>query len=60
MAVLVLSTPRMFEGGFKKWLQSKQLPGESIEDVSEKVLDPLQNYMTETFNNVVGVSSYCI
>jgi len=53
MAVLVLSTPKMFEGGFKKWLQSKQLPGESVEDVSEKVLDPLQNYMTETFNDVV-------
>lgn len=57
MAVLVLSTPRMFEGGFKKWLQSKQLPGESVEDVREKISDPLQNFMTETFNNVVKVSN---
>ncbi|KAE9549599.1 hypothetical protein FO519_007195 [Halicephalobus sp. NKZ332] len=53
MAVLILSTPKMFEGGFKKWLRSKKLPGESLDNFSEKVLNPLQDYMTDTFDDVV-------
>uniref|UniRef100_A0A914Z786 Cyanocobalamin reductase (cyanide-eliminating) n=1 Tax=Panagrolaimus superbus TaxID=310955 RepID=A0A914Z786_9BILA len=51
-AILVLNTPKMFETSFKTWLQSKKLPGEMVLDVAERILHPIQDFMTEKLSAV--------
>jgi methylmalonic aciduria homocystinuria type C protein len=51
-AILVLNTPKMFETSFKSWLQSKKLPGETVPDVAERILHPIQDFMTQKLSSV--------
>lgn len=46
----------MFETSFKTWLQSKKLPGETVRDVAERILHPIQDFMTEKLSTVPQVS----
>lgn len=48
----------MFETSFKSWLQSKKLPGETVFNVAERILHPIQDFMTQKLSSVSEVSFF--
>lgn len=47
MAILILSTPDMFDVAFRKWVVSKTMQFGSFEDVTESVSSPIQNFLED-------------
>uniref|UniRef100_A0A8R1DXE8 Cyanocobalamin reductase (cyanide-eliminating) n=1 Tax=Caenorhabditis japonica TaxID=281687 RepID=A0A8R1DXE8_CAEJA len=47
MALLILSTPNMFDVAFRKWVVQKTMEFGSFDKVSELVTSPIQNFLED-------------